>query len=84
MARLERGRIRYERYDECMQIMALALLCALAGEEDLFLVMTMFGLVKLEAYQELVAPTTLQGVYPMYNIFDAIGGFDFKELFRQP
>ncbi|CAB1098009.1 unnamed protein product [Ectocarpus sp. CCAP 1310/34] len=98
MARLARGRIRYERYDECMLVLLLAVLCALAGEEDMFLVMAMFGLAKLEAYEELmaptileakleayeelIAPTILEGVCPMYNFFDAIGGLDFKELFR--
>ncbi|CAB1099755.1 unnamed protein product [Ectocarpus sp. CCAP 1310/34] len=49
MARLARGRIRYEWYDECMQVLLLAVLCALAGEEDMFLEMAMFGLIaKLE------------------------------------
>ncbi|CAB1110302.1 unnamed protein product [Ectocarpus sp. CCAP 1310/34] len=81
MARLARGRIRYERYDECMLVLLLAVLCALAGEEDMFLVMAIFGVAKLEAYEELIAPTILEGVCPMYNFFDAIGGLDFKELF---
>eukprot|EP00903_Cladosiphon_okamuranus_P016328 g15058.t1 len=48
----------------------------------MFLVVAMFGLAKLEAYEELIAPTILAGVCPMHNFFDAIGGLDFKELFR--
>ncbi|CAB1111189.1 unnamed protein product [Ectocarpus sp. CCAP 1310/34] len=47
MVRLARGRIRYEWYDECMQVLLLAVVYALAGEEDMFLVMAMFGVAKL-------------------------------------
>lgn len=65
-----------------MQVIAVALLCALAGEEDLFLAITMLGLVQLEAYEELMAPKILEGVCPMYHCFDAIGGLDFKEICR--
>lgn len=63
MARLAKGRLRYERYKECMQVMAVAMFCALFEEEELFVMMIMFGAMQLEAYEELVAPTTLEGVY---------------------
>ncbi|CAB1100507.1 unnamed protein product [Ectocarpus sp. CCAP 1310/34] len=33
----------------------------------MFLVMAMFGLAKLEAYEELIAPTILEGVCPMFE-----------------
>ncbi|CAB1115709.1 unnamed protein product [Ectocarpus sp. CCAP 1310/34] len=82
MARLARAKLRSERYDECITGMLVAVLCALAGEEDLFLVLSLLGLVQLEAYEELITPTILEGVYPTYNLFYAIGGMDFKELFR--
>eukprot|EP00903_Cladosiphon_okamuranus_P022900 g21092.t1 len=31
--------------------------------------MAMIGLANLEAYEELIAPTILEGVCPMYNFF---------------
>ncbi|CAB1110299.1 unnamed protein product [Ectocarpus sp. CCAP 1310/34] len=83
MACLARAKLRYERNDEFITVMLVAVLCALAGEEDLVLVLSLLGLVQLEAYEELIAPTILEGVYPTYNLFNATGGMDFKELFQR-
>ncbi|CAM9620877.1 unnamed protein product [Hapterophycus canaliculatus] len=82
MARLARGQIRHERYGVCLQIVTLAVLCSTVGDDDLFLVMAAFGVLQLQGYEELVAPTTLEGVCPNHDYFEVIGGFDFKELFR--
>ncbi|CAB1100598.1 unnamed protein product [Ectocarpus sp. CCAP 1310/34] len=39
MARLQRGKIRHERHGQIMQMNTAVLLCAVAGEEELFLVL---------------------------------------------
>lgn len=82
MARLARGQIRHERYQQCLQLVGLAVLCALAGDDDMFLVMAGLSVLQLQEYEQLVAPTTLEGVCPTHDYMEVIGGFDFKELFR--
>ncbi|CAN0295975.1 unnamed protein product, partial [Pylaiella littoralis] len=52
MARLARGKVRHERYEECLMAVSTAVICALAGHDDLFLVMGVLALVRLEAYEE--------------------------------
>lgn len=82
MARLQRGKIRHERYEMYLCVITTALMCALAGEEEIFLVLAAVAAEQLRAYEDLVQPTTLAGVYPDYDFMEVIGGFDFKELFR--
>ncbi|CAN0340831.1 unnamed protein product [Ectocarpus sp. 6 AP-2014] len=82
MARLARARIRHERYNECLSVIALAVLCLCLGHDDLFVVLSSVGLLRLEEYHELVAATTLPGMASMPNFMDVIGGFDFWELTR--
>lgn len=48
----------------------------------MFLVIAGLSVLQLQAYEQLVAPTTLEGVCPTHDFFEVIGGFDFKELFR--
>ncbi|CAB1100220.1 unnamed protein product [Ectocarpus sp. CCAP 1310/34] len=66
MARLHRARTGHERYAECMRILMLA-----AGA---------YWVVKWRAFQELVAPTQLNGM--RHDFMEVLGGFDFKELLR--
>ncbi|CAB1105922.1 unnamed protein product [Ectocarpus sp. CCAP 1310/34] len=80
MARLHRARMGHERYAECMRIVMLAAVCGVLGEEDLLLVVGACWVVKWPAFQELVAPTHLDGV--RYDFMEVLGGFDFKELLR--
>lgn len=80
MARLARGRIAAERYAECIQLTTIAALCALVGQEDLFIVLGTYSLLRWRQYEELVAPTRIEGV--RVDFFEIMGGFDFKELFR--
>ncbi|CAB1110146.1 unnamed protein product [Ectocarpus sp. CCAP 1310/34] len=80
MARLHRARMGHERYAECMRILLLAAVCGALGEEDLLLVFGAYWVVKWRAFQELVAPTQLDGM--RYDFMEVLGGFDFKELLR--
>ncbi|CAB1102246.1 unnamed protein product [Ectocarpus sp. CCAP 1310/34] len=82
MARLNRGRVRYGRYQSCSQMTLLASIGVVAGEEDLCMLWCVCCLYEWRRYHELLAPTTLEGVFPNLNFFEAIGGFDFKEVFR--
>ena len=69
-----------ERYAECLQLTTIATLCGLVGEEDLFLVLGMYSLLRWQMLEQLLAPTTIDGVG--MDFFEVNGGFDFKELFR--
>ncbi|CAB1111198.1 unnamed protein product [Ectocarpus sp. CCAP 1310/34] len=60
----------------------LELISGVAGEEDLCMLVCVCCLYEWRRYHELHAPTTLEGVFPNLNFFEAIGGFDFKEVFR--
>ncbi|CAB1111746.1 unnamed protein product [Ectocarpus sp. CCAP 1310/34] len=82
MARLNRGRVCYERYQSCSHMTPLALICGVAGEEDLCMLLCVCCLYEWRRHHELLAPTTLEGLFPNLNCFEAIGGFDFKEVFR--
>ncbi|CAN0388823.1 unnamed protein product, partial [Pylaiella littoralis] len=74
MVRLQRAKIRHQRYTRCMQIFLVALLAELSGEEEAFLLMATMGLHQYMLYEQLVAPTTLEGVYPHIEFFQEIGG----------
>lgn len=82
MARLQRAKIRHQRWARCTRIIMLALVAELAGEEDVFLVTALLAIRQLMLYRELVAHTTLPGIYPHLDFYQEIGGFDFWELFR--
>lgn len=82
MARMNRGEVRYKRKRSCQSTTLLALLCGLAGEEDLCLLLSVYSLHRWSLYRQLVAPTTMEGICPNYDFFTVIGGFDFKELLR--
>lgn len=60
----------------------IALLAKLSDEEDVFLVISVMAVREFMLYHELVAQTTLQGIYPHLDFYQEIGGFDFWELFR--
>ncbi|CAB1108179.1 unnamed protein product [Ectocarpus sp. CCAP 1310/34] len=80
MTRLHRAKLGRERLGQCMHILLLAVVCAALGEDDLFLVLGAYWMLKWRAYLELVAPTQLGGV--RYDFMEVLGGFDFKEVFR--
>lgn len=80
MARLRRSKLGRDRYQECVDMTALAFILALRGERNLFLCVGAYSLLLWARYEELVAPTTIEGI--RYDFFEVIGGFDFKELFR--
>lgn len=82
MARLARGRIRHERYEEYLSIIALAMICLCLGHDDLFVVLSSVGLLHLQEYNKLVAVSALPRVASVPNFMDLVGGFDFWELTR--
>lgn len=82
MARLNRGKVRYKRYQSCRTMSMLALIVGVTGEEDLFVIFLLYSMYRWSLYRQLCTPTTLPGLRPLHDFFDAIGGFDFKELFR--
>lgn len=63
-------------------VVTTAVLCALAGQEEVFVFLHALAAQQLQAYEDLVQPTALAGVYPNHDFMEVIGGFDFKELFR--
>ncbi|CAB1106266.1 unnamed protein product [Ectocarpus sp. CCAP 1310/34] len=48
MARLQGGKIRHERHGQIMQMITTALLCAVAGAEELFLVLAVVVMRQLQ------------------------------------
>lgn len=50
IARLQRAKLGRERYAQCMRILMLAVVCGSLGEDDMFLVLGAYWLVKWRAY----------------------------------
>lgn len=80
MARIQRARTVHQRYEQCLQVLLLCVLCGVAGEDDLSLVLAAVCMLKLKHLADLAKPTQWDGIQHVF--FEVMGGFDFKETFR--